>query len=388
VLNAPKVGILVLSSTSWRLHAKFLANTVQLPNGEFLVVYSVDVHDELYIFSSKGEQVTRIESSILTIVGISVNIQKSKFFVFESTFHSPPRLWRGTIDGISTTLDHVPLSPTSSSGTSTLSTHQVFYPSTDGTKIQMFITSSGSITPETPVLLYIYGGHGISVIPHFRADFVTYLQAFGGVLAISNVRGGGEYGEKWYAAACKTLRQNLFNDVISGIQYLRSEFKSSSIALMGESMGGLNAATVMIQQPSLLQGVFLNVAVIDILRRVRLSGEVRGVDDIGNPEVPAEFDFMASHGPLENVRAGEKYPAVLLMAGDKDDVVPAWHSCKMAAALQYATRDNEDKRNVSLSVLKDAGHGASNSAEQKAKASLEKWLWTVRALGWKVVPQD
>jgi prolyl oligopeptidase PreP (S9A serine peptidase family) len=91
--------------------------------------------------------------------------------------------------------------------------------------------------------------------------------------------------------------------------------QNSSIALMGGSMGGLNAATVMIQQPSLLQGVFLNVSVIDILRGVRLSGEARGVDDIGDPEVPAEFDFMANYAPLENVNVGEKYPAVLLRRG-------------------------------------------------------------------------
>jgi prolyl oligopeptidase len=367
------------------LYENFATNFVQLPGGNILVVYSVDVHDELYIFSSKGKQVIRIDSPILTIVSINVDAHTSNFFVLESTFHSPPRLWRGNFTGTSTTLDHVPLSPTSSTEASTLSTRQVFYTSIDGTKIPMFITSSGIVTPQTPVLLYIYGGLGISVIPHFRADFVTYLKTFGGILAIANIRGGGEYGEKWYAAACKTLRQNLFNDVISGVQYLRSEFKSSSIALMGESMGGLNAATVMIQQPSLLQGVFLNVAVIDILRRVRLSGEARGVDDIGDPEVPAEFDFIANYTPLENVNVGEKYPAVLLMAGDKDDIVPAWHSCKMAAALQHATRYDEDRRVVSLSVLKDAGHGASNSAEQKAKASLEKWLWAVKALGWKVV---
>jgi prolyl oligopeptidase len=165
-------------------------------------------------------------------------------------------------------------------------------------KIPTFITSGGTITPQTPVLLDIYDGLGVSVIPHFRADFVKYLQAFSGVPAIPNIRGGGEYGEKWYAAACKTLRQNLFDDVISAVNYVRSEFKTASSALMRESMGGLNASSVIIQQPSLLQGVFLNVAVIDILRRVRLSREGRGTDDESDPEIPAEFDFIASYAPL------------------------------------------------------------------------------------------
>ncbi|KAE9364943.1 alpha/beta-hydrolase [Stipitochalara longipes BDJ] len=394
--NTANNGQVVAFSTIDHKIGQLIAGTLEktlkfakmLPSGDFLVVYSVHVHDELYIFSSTGEQRSRIESSILTIVGISIDPGTSSFFALESTFHSPPRLWRGTENAESATLVHIPLTPGSSNGTSTFSTRQIFYSSNDGTKIPMFITSSGTITPQTPILLYIYGGLGISVIPHFRADFVTYLRAFNGVLAIANVRGGGEYGERWYAAACKTLRQNLFDDVISGVKYLRSAFGSSSIALMGESMGGLNAASVMIQQPSLLQGVFLNVAVIDILRRARLSGGARGQDDLGDPEVPEEFDFMASYAPLENVSIGEKYPSVLLMAGDKDDIVPAWHSCKMAAALQYATRDGEGAKIVSLSVLKDAGHGMNNSAEQKAKASLEKWLWAVKPLGWKVVSQQ
>jgi prolyl oligopeptidase len=138
-------------------------------------VYSADIHDELYIFSPEGKLVTRIDSSTLTIVGINVDAHTSNFFVLESSFHSPSRLWRGNLTGTSTTIGYVPLSPTLSTGASTFSTRQVFYTSTDGTKIPMFITSSSTITPQTPILLYIYGGLGIFVIPHFRADFVTYL---------------------------------------------------------------------------------------------------------------------------------------------------------------------------------------------------------------------
>lgn len=109
-------------------------------------------------------------------------------------------------------------------------------------------------------------------------------------------------------------------------------------------MGGLNAASVMVQRPSLLQGVFLNVAPLDILRRVRLSHESRGVDDLGDPEVPEDFDYLTSWAPLENIVEGQEHPPVLLVAGDKDDIVPALHSCKMAAALQYAVRDVKGRR--------------------------------------------
>ena len=151
----------------------------------------------------------------------------------------------------------------------------------------MFLTSQKSqpITTTTPILLYIYGGFGISVIPHFRADFLTFLLSFQGILAIANVRGGGEYGHSWYVAARKEKRQRLFDDVISGVQYLRRELGSEEIILMGESMGGLNAASVMVQQPDLLKGLILNVGALDILRRKRLGLPDRGSDDIGDSGV-------------------------------------------------------------------------------------------------------
>lgn len=252
----------------------------------------------------------------------------------------------------------------------------------------MFLTSQNSrpITPATPILLYTYGAFGVSVIPHFRADFMTFLLSFQGVLVIANVRGGGEYGHTWYAAARKDKRQRLFEDVISGIQYLRRELGSQDIILMGESMGGLNAASVMVRQPDLLKGVIINVGPSDILRRKRFGQQDRGSDDVGDPAIPEEFDFLIRWAPLENIKVGEKYPPVLLTAGDADDIVPPIHSCKMAAALQYATKDVPGANNVSLSIEKDAGHGANNSALQKTKSSIGRWLWVSKALGLKIYP--
>ncbi|KAL5318254.1 hypothetical protein ACEPPN_013313 [Leptodophora sp. 'Broadleaf-Isolate-01'] len=353
--------------------------------GNILAVYSTDVHDELYLFSLLGELIAKIESPILTNLDISVDLRTSDFFVLGSTFYSPPKLWHRHYNGISTHLARLPMFRNASTKTTPFTTRQVFCPSKDRTKIPMFITSSGEITPGTPVLFYIYGVLRISVISHFRADFVTFLKAFRGVLVIANVRGGGEYGMKWHAAACKGLRQNLFDDVISGVECFRNKFASRSIALMGESIGGLNASAVMIQQPILLQGLFLNVAVIDILLRSRLSYDAQGKDDLGDPEVPKEFDDISAYSPLENIIAGTEYPPTLLFAGDKDDTVLAIHNCRMAASLQFASVGLEGSGNVSLRIMNDAGHGVDNSAEQKKIVSLQKWLWAIKAFGWRTV---
>jgi prolyl oligopeptidase len=242
----------------------------------------------------------------------------------------------------------------------------------------MFITSNSSIpiTKSTPVLLYIYGAYSISVIPHFRPDFLAFLRSFNGVLAIANVRGGGEYGSSWNAAARKEKRQILFNDVISGIRYLKEELGSEEVVLMGESMGALNAAAVMVQVPELLKGVFLNVGVLDVLRKERLGMRDRGSDDVGSSGVPGDFDSMVKWAPMENLRVGvgRRYPSVQLMAGERDEVVSAAHSVKMAAALQFAIGgeggDGEGEGNgvVGLRIMKDAGHGVGNSGEVKKTA--------------------
>ena len=253
----------------------------------------------------------------------------------------------------------------------------------------MFLTHSTSqpITASTPILLYIYGGFGISLIPHFRPDFLAFMLSFRGVLAIANIRGGGENGAAWHAAATKLKRQTLLNDVIAGVQYIKSSVGTENVVLMGESMGGLNVCSVMVQQPDLVKGVISNVGALDILRRKRLGLRDRGGDDIGDADVPEEFDAMRKWAPLDNVVKGVRYPAVLLSTGLQDDIVPALHSVKMAAALQWACGgvEEEEKKDISLIVVREgSGHGVNNSADVKAKASLMRWGWLRRALGWEM----
>ena len=329
-----------------------------------------------------------------TILDASFNAVQNKLLILESSFCYPPALWQSEASVADDSaiefsqLRRLELFPLSKREAQPLSTRQAFYTSRDGTKVPMFLTSDSSrpVTAQTPVLLYIYGGFGISVIPHFRPEFVAFLRAFNGVLAIANVRGGGEYGHRWYKAALKENRQVLFDDTISAAEYLRSEVGSEVILLMGESMGGLNAGAVMVQRPELLSGVLLNAGALDVLHRRRLGMPVRGSEDIGDAQVPEEFDFMYQWSPLDKVEVGRRYPAVLLTAGDRDDLVPLAHSAKMAATLQHATKDLQDANIISMKIVKDLGHGGNISAAQRAMIGLERWLWVSKALGLQTVP--
>ncbi|KIW73784.1 hypothetical protein PV04_01876 [Phialophora macrospora] len=412
-----------------------------LPGGHVLVVRSIDVRDQVQIFSRGGQHLRTLDDLPLwTILDVSYDVSAEIVFLLESSFCHPPRIWyarlclddrvgggeggreegEGGQPKVETSLTISPLSllslffdpPVSQSPT--LSTTQVFYPSLDSTPIPMFLTSTSTPSPTAPILLYIYGGFGISVIPHFRPDFLTFASpsTLGGILAVANIRGGGEYGTQWHRGACKKNRQRVFDDIIAAGRFLRERFSSTgagpgqgrrNIILMGESMGGLNAATAMTQAPDLFDAVILNAPVVDILHRQRVDRSKRGVEDMGDVNDPGDFDVVYRWSPMEKVleagnaeanpnsiasatggdgvAVGLRYPPVLLTAGDKDDAVSYSNSLKMAAALQRAaSRAGDVAPPTHLRIISNLGHGGNISARQKAAVGLERWLWVVKTL--------
>lgn len=400
-----------------------------LPGGNILVVRSIDVRDQIQIFSRRGRHLKTVtlrnddDVPVWTIYDASPHDPATgAVFLVEFSFCRPPRIWcaRATLtdpqdaDSIevsafrpvelfpkaqakdaagTTTMPDAQAQPTAMTITP-LSTRQVFYTSADGTRVPMFLTSADpyALTATTPVLLYIYGGFGISVVPHFRPDFVAFMHSFRGAVAVANVRGGGEYGQSWYTAACKSQRQALFDDVLGAARHLRSSAVGvQTIVLMGESMGALNAAAATVQEPSLFSAVLLNAGPLDVLHRRRLGLGDRGVQDIGDAHDPHDFDFIYPWTPLEKISNNSKaqrYPPVLLTAGDKDDLVSFSHSCKTVAALQYAAAVNvngsggsESGNVTNLRVTRNLGHMGNISAKEKAAVSLERWLWVKKTLG-------
>ncbi|GAB5381155.1 MAG: prolyl oligopeptidase family serine peptidase [Aliiglaciecola sp.] len=236
---------------------------------------------------------------------------------------------------------------------------QVFYPSKDGTKIPMILTYKKGIelNGKNPTLLYGYGGFNISLTPRFSSTVAAWLQQ-GGVYAVANIRGGGEYGKKWHNAGTQMQKQNVFDDFIAAAEFLINKNYTSSnfLAIRGGSNGGLLVAAVMLQRPELFKVVLPAVGVLDMLRYHTFTSGAGWAYDYGTSEQSKEmFDYLLGYSPLHNVEEGIEYPATLITTGDHDDrVVPA-HSFKFAAELQSKQSGNNP---ILIRIETNAGHGA------------------------------
>ncbi|EGV42028.1 S9 family peptidase [Bizionia argentinensis JUB59] len=241
---------------------------------------------------------------------------------------------------------------------------QVFYSSKDGTKVPMIITykKGTELNGENPTMLYAYGGFNISLTPSFSIANAVWLEN-GGVYAVANLRGGGEYGKKWHNAGTQMQKQNVFDDFIAAAEYLIKENYTSSdyLAIKGGSNGGLLVGATMTQRPDLMKVAIPQVGVLDMLRYHTFTAGAGWAFDYGTSEESKEmFEYIQAYSPVHNVKTGVEYPATLVTTGDHDDrVVPA-HSFKFAAELQ----DKQTGTNPTLIRIEvNAGHGAGKSTE-------------------------
>jgi prolyl oligopeptidase len=216
-------------------------------------------------------------------------------------------------------------------------TERVFYTSKDGTRVPMFITHRRNLAKDgnNPTMLYAYGGFAISDTPGFRPDVIAWVEQ-GGVYAVANIRGGGEYGEEWHRAGQFERKQNVFDDFIAAAEYLiREKYTSSAkLAINGGSNGGLLVGAVMTQRPELFGAAVPQVGVHDMLRYDAFTGGAAWATEYGSSKDTAAFRYLRAYSPLHNVKAGVCYPATLLTTADHDDRVVPSHSYKFAATLQ------------------------------------------------------
>jgi prolyl oligopeptidase len=233
---------------------------------------------------------------------------------------------------------------------------QVFYSSKDETKIPMFIVKRKDVTGPAPTLLYAYGGFNISLTPSFSASRMAWLQG-GGVYAMANLRGGGEYGDAWHDAGRRANKQNVFDDFIAAGEWLKSNGVTGQdqLAIEGRSNGGLLMGAVTNQRPDLFDAVHAAVGVMDMLRFDRWTAGRYWVDDYGYPDREADWKILRAYSPYHNIRSGVEYPAILTTTADTDDRVVPGHSFKYAAALQDA--DIGDKPHL-IRIESKAGHGS------------------------------
>jgi len=265
---------------------------------------------------------------------------------------------------------------------------QVFYTSKDGTKIPMMITHKKGIklTGKNPTILYGYGGFNISLTPSFSIVNAVWMEQ-GGIYAVPNLRGGGEYGKEWHKAGTKMQKQNVFDDFIAAAEYLISEKYTSSeyLAIRGGSNGGLLVGATMTQRPDLMQVALPAVGVLDMLRYHTFTAGAGWAYDYGTAEDSKEmFDYLKGYSPVHNVKKGVNYPATLITTSDHDDrVVPA-HSFKFAAELQ----DNYQGKNpILIRIETNAGHGAGTPVNKRIEQAVDIFGFTLYNMGFRVLPE-
>jgi prolyl oligopeptidase len=267
---------------------------------------------------------------------------------------------------------------------SVLESKQVFYPGKDGTRIPMSLVYRKGIKLDgtNPTLLYGYGGFGISMLPHFDATRLVWLER-GGIFAVANIRGGGEYGEEWHRQAIRGHKQIVFDDFISAAEWLIEQGYTSTpkLAIEGASNGGLLIGACVTQRPDLFGAALAYVGVMDMLRFDQFGQGAGWVGDFGVPHNRVDFKFLRAYSPYHNVRAATRYPATLVITGDHDTRVMPAHSFKFAAALQFAQAGPAP---VLLRVRLSTGHGAGPTTSQLVAEKADACAFLMENLGMDV----
>jgi prolyl oligopeptidase len=361
-LNAPNYRIAAFNpaDSSWSEvipEKPEVIESAKVAGGKLFVTYLKDVASHLDVYNLDGKLENEVKLPGAGSVSELQGNEKDNFIFFAFTSPNyPSTIFRYDIPSKEARVYRAPQIP--GFHPDDYETKQVFYTSKDGTRVPMFLTYKKGLKLDgsNPTLLYGYGGFNISTLPVFR-PFGTALLEQGFVYASANLRGGGEYGEKWHLAGTKLQKQNVFDDFIAAAEWLIANKYTSPahLAINGGSNGGLLVGAVMNQRPELFHAAVPMVGVMDMLRFQKFTIGWNWIADYGSSDNADEFKALYAYSPLHNIRSGGKYPATLITTADHDDrVVPA-HSFKYAATLQtLASKDNP----VLIRIETKSGHGA------------------------------
>ncbi|MGL6038674.1 MAG: prolyl oligopeptidase family serine peptidase [Soonwooa sp.] len=331
--------------------------------GYFFATYMIDAIDQVKQYDKTGKLVRNIElpgkGNIAGFGGKSGD--QDVYFTF-TNYVTPSSVYRYNIaTGTSRQTQH----PIVDFQSENFVSEQVFFTSKDGTKIPMMINYKKGLKMDgkNPTILYSYGGFNVSLQPAFSVVNAIWMEN-GGIYAVPNIRGGGEYGKKWHDAGTKQQKKNVFEDFIAAAEYLQAKGYTSKnyMALSGRSNGGLLVGATMTMRPNLTKVAFPGVGVLDMLRYNKFTAGAGWSYDYGTAEDSKEmFDYLKSYSPVHNVKKGVCYPSTMIITSDHDDrVVPA-HSFKFGAELQ---EKQSCKNPILLRIEKNAGHGAGRSTDQ------------------------
>jgi len=354
---------------------------VVLAGGQLFAGYMKDATNRIYAYDLDGKQLSEVQLPALgTIAGFNgEKVDNTVFYGFTS-FTFPTTIY--TYDVVKKTSAEF-FKPRLDFDASEYETKQVFYESKDKTKIPMFIVHKKGLKldGQNPVLLYGYGGFNISLTPNFNVSRLVFLEN-GGVYCMPNLRGGGEYGEKWHEAGTKLNKQNVFDDFIAAAEYLVREKYTTpqKLAISGGSNGGLLIGACMTQRPDLFRVCLPAVGVMDMLRYQKFTIGWAWAGDYGTSDDSTQFRNLLSYSPLHNIKDSVCYPATLITTADHDDrVVPA-HSFKFAATLQAKQGCNNP---VLISIETKAGHGSGKPTSKIIDEAADMYSFLFYNLGIK-----
>jgi prolyl oligopeptidase len=338
-----------------------------------------DAHTVVHSYDYEGVSQGEVElPGIGTAWGFGGRQTDSETFYAYSSYTAPTRLYRYDV---ATGESALWKAPELAFDVDNYTVSQIFYPSKDGTQIPMFIAHKKGLelNGEQPTLLYGYGGFSISLTPWFSVTRMAWME-MGGVLAVANLRGGGEYGEEWHEAGTKLNKQNVFDDFIAAAEYLieAGYTQPSKLAIQGGSNGGLLVGATIAQRPDLFGAALPAVGVMDMLRYHTFTIGHAWADDYGrSDDSPEMFEALLRYSPVHNMQPGTVYPSTMVTTGDHDDrVVPA-HSFKFAAALQHAHAGSNP---VLIRIETRAGHGAGKSTTMRIAEATDIWSFLVGEL--------
>ena len=325
---------------------------------KLIVTYLKDASSQARVFDFAGREQAPIELEGLgTAGGFTGEPGDPETFYSYTSFNRPSSIYRlDTATGETTIFAE----PDLAFDPSEIAVEQRFYESKDGTRVPMFIVRRKDVTGPAPTLLYGYGGFDISLTPGFSAARMAWVEA-GGVFALANIRGGGEYGKAWHDAGRLANKQNVFDDFIAAAEFLKAEDVASEVAVQGGSNGGLLVGAVANQRPDLFAAGNAAVGVMDMLRFDRWTAGRYWVDDYGYPSKEADFHVLRAYSPLHNIKPNTEYPALIVTTADTDDRVVPGHSFKYTAALQAA--DLGPKPQL-IRIETRAGHGSGKPTDK------------------------
>ena len=347
--------------------------------GHHLIVRTLhDAHSRVVVYTLGGAPQREVKlPGVGTVAGFEGHPEDRETFYSFTDLVTPSTVYRYDLDsGLSTVFD----APQVSFDPAAFEQRQLYYPGKDGTRIPLWLAYRKGLKLDgrNPLLLYGYGGFGVSVTPSFNAARIAWLE-MGGVFALANIRGGGEYGESWHQQGTRTHKQVVFDDFIAAGEWLVANRYTSSrrLGIYGRSNGGLLVGAALTQRPELFAAAIPQVGVLDMLR-FNLFGQGAGWEgDYGSPADEREFRALYAYSPIHNVHPGVRYPATLIITGDHDTRVMPMHSFKFAAALQRA---QGGRAPVLLSVDLSSGHGGAETVTQAIAQSADIYAFLVRNL--------